>query len=206
MYEEIVDALTKANAVDEASGLSIEKLMELTGRNLTTVVMSTLRLRQKGKAEVSNASILSDEGRHVWPAPRPGKMDITGEELAQTQREWKEQNHYPITVWIGPVLLNEIEARRKEEEDRELLRTFASRPTVHVGGDNYGQVAVGTGNKQEQQATTQSLRDSESSNPLIQNPIMTNAKKRTHWLETVAWIAGIIACALLAWQIFGPDK
>lgn len=96
MDEEIIAALIKANAIDQESGLTIEKLMEATGRNLDTVVMNVRRLRRDGKAQVSNENHLSNNANNVWPSTQG--VEVSGDAVAQAKREWKEQNHKPIIV------------------------------------------------------------------------------------------------------------
>ncbi|MBS0646112.1 MAG: hypothetical protein JSR97_05925 [Verrucomicrobia bacterium] len=201
MDEEILDALTKANAVDQESGLTIEKLMEVTGKNLDTIVMNIRRLRRDGKVQVSNENHLSNNADHAWPATQ--SIEVTGEAVAQAKREWKEQNHKPIVVWLGPAVLKELEEKKKEDERLERLIGAMSTPRVAVHGDNYGQIAAGDGNKQEQQSCGQSFRDSESHAPLIQNPanIDTATNRKRPILEIASWVGGGIGGLWAAWEI-----
>ena len=52
MDEEILDALTKANAVDQGSGLTIGKLMEITGKDREAVVGRVRSMKRDQKARV----------------------------------------------------------------------------------------------------------------------------------------------------------
>lgn len=149
MGDEIVDALKRAPAVDEATGLTIEKLMQQPGRNLDPVVMYTKLLLSDRKVQVSDPNALSRNHQHVWPATRIGQMFATGEELSQARREWKEENFHPIVVWLGPALREQVEEQRNKDEDGKLLRDLITRPIVTVQGDNSGRISIGDGNKQE---------------------------------------------------------
>jgi hypothetical protein len=133
---------------------------------------------------------------------------VTGEAVAQAKREWKEQNHKPIVVWLGGVILKELEENRKTDEFHELIRTVASRPSVHIGGDNNGQAAAGQQIHQEQQATTQTLHNSASSKPLIHPTITAEANNRPErpWLERLSWIAAIVGTIIAVWVFVESRK
>lgn len=208
MDEEVLDALTKASAVDEESGLTIEKLMEVTGRNLDTVVMHTKILLRKRMAQVSSANLLSRDFRNVWP--NVTGRDVTGDDVAKAVMEEKERNLFPIVVWLGPVILKELEEKKKEDEKFERMIEAMSTPksTVHIGGDNYGQAAAGNDIHQGQQASSQTLRDGASISPLIQNPATAekNTIPKRPWLEYVYWSAAVVVALATVWALATGKK
>lgn len=191
MDEEILEALTKANAVDQETGLSIGKLMELTTRNLDTVVMNVRRLRRDRRVQVSNENHLSNNADHAWPVTRP--IEVTGEAVAQAKRDWKEQNHKPIIVWLGPVILKEIEEKRKDDEFRDAIKTAATRDTVSVHGDNSGQIAVGRDIQQTQQAGDHSSSSQRNKNERTAH--ITNKKRN----DTLKAIGALVIASLAAY-------
>lgn len=176
MDEGILEALIKANAIDKATGLTIEKLIELTGRDLSTVVLFTQLLLREKKVHVSNVDRLNRNGHDVWPAG--SGISVSGEELAKAQREWRVRNHYPILVWLGPVVLKELEEKKKADELNAALIAAATRSTVTVLGDNPGQIAVGNESRQEQQGGGQSFQVRESIDSRVQDSSLTGTGKR----------------------------
>lgn len=194
MNDEILEALTKANAVDQETGLTIEKLMKVTGRNLDTVVLHTQLLLRDRKVQVSSADMLSRNFQHVWP--NVTGRDVTGEDVAKAVREEKERNLYPLLVWLGPVILKELEEKRKADELREAMIAAAKRETVAIHGPNMGNVAVGADIQQTQQSGDHSSSSQRNKNEKTAH--ITN-KKRNAILKAI----GALVTASLATYIGG---
>lgn len=191
MDEEILEALTKANAKDQDTGLTIEKLMEQTTRNLDTVVMNVRRLRIDRKVQVSNENHLADNAQHAWPATQ--SIEVTGEAVAQAKREWKEQNHKPILVWLGPVILKQMEEKGNADELREAMKAAAAKETFV----NYGNFAQGNDIKQTQRNNdhSSSIKTTQSKTP---NP--SPKKKVPLWVKILALLAPVAVALIAMWD------
>lgn len=126
MDEEILEALTKANAVDQESGLTIGRLMEITGKDRDMVVGRIRSLKRDQKVRVSNESHLADDGRHARPTGFA--LEIPSSAMTIARNEHKDLIHPPIIVWLGPELQERLEAKRIEKEKNELMKSLLERP------------------------------------------------------------------------------
>lgn len=124
MEEEIIEFLKRVGAVSKETGRSFSEIMEATGQNYDTV-WSQLRImldRQK--------AVVSDKDRLRQQSHMPYDVEFT--------KKWRVENHHPITAWLGPAILEEMDKRRREDEMLEALKAVASKPSQVIGAQFNG--------------------------------------------------------------------
>lgn len=124
MEEEIIDFLKKVGAISRESGKTFAELMEATGRNYDTVWVHLKIMLDRQKAEVS------DRSRLRMQSPMRHDLSYT--------KTWREENHLPLVVWLGPVIREEMDKRKREDDLLAAMQAVAAKPAQVIGNQFNG--------------------------------------------------------------------
>lgn len=200
MDEEILEYLIKVGATSRETGRTLKELMNATERNIDTVVTHTRHLLCDRKVQVSNSAMLMRNPRNVWPSPSPGKIEVTDDEVARTRHEWREQNFFPIVAWLGPVILQELDEKRRMDEMQAHRREVIARPQ-YIGNLFLGDAThVNTGPVVQGALSASNLATSS-----VQNR-STNAGNTSKWLSkntAIMLVVGVFGglLVLILWEL-----